>query len=528
MSVSHRTLATMLVLTLVCACSEEPGATGKAAPAPAPGSTSAKPPVARVEASAEAPGAPAGEATSGDQTASSHAPATAPVGAVEVTAAKAAAAPVPAPAAALQDASKPAPAPVPPMALAAQEEPKPVPKADGAQEEPKPGAKTDEPAPAAADDAASALARLTELYPRVLNRPPESAVATASGQEARLAAIKREEAWRKDVDSMNKAADSYARGLGDGAPDLTALYYCGFAKAVATKYAGSTEIGTMCDVAADALTKYLAAADEKSAYRADAEMRLGWVLLLSKKVDDAIPHLERAVELLQKESRHDAAGRCAADGLKTLSQMKRDEDLRKFADAVHAGDADFGDSTPVVRQLAAAARFTVGAPLPELPAVKDADGKDISWRPGKPMLVHFFLGSQITGDATSFREIQLEIRPLWEKHHEKGLVVVGVSMDRELPAGEADRKRKQNEEWGVKTEIRDGSLATVREWTAAQGVEWPWYWDGKALHNPLSLALGGVAQTEPYAVLVDKDGIVRWKGKAPFEGLPEAVAKLFP
>jgi len=389
--------------------------------------------------------------------------------------------------------------------------------------------KPDEPVPAPAEpDANTELQRLTELYPRVLQHPPEGAVAAAADDKARAEAVKRYAAWRRAVDDMNKSADAYARALGDAAPDLTGLYYRGYAKSIAAKFASDANVLPMCEAAADALGRYLAAADEKSSFRADAEMQLGWVLLRSGKVDDAIPHIVRAVEMLQKAGRHDDAGVCAGGGLRSLRQMGRDEDLRKLADAVHADDADFGGSTVVIRAHAAASRFTVGAPLPALPDVKDVDGKPVSWRPGKPMLVHFFLSGHIDGRPTGFREIEIEVRPLWEKYAEKGLAVVGVSMDYALPAAEVDRKRKQNEEWGVKTEVRDGSIASVREWTAKQGVQWPWCWDGKSLNCPLSLALGGVGGAEPYAVLADKDGVVRWKGKAPFEGLPEAIAKLLP
>lgn len=388
--------------------------------------------------------------------------------------------------------------------------------------------KQDTPAAAPAEDAAKALARLAELYPRVRQKPAENEIAVTTDPKARAEAVKRMEAWRTDVDRMNEAADAYARALGDAAPDADGLYYRGYAKAVAVQFGSTAQVRAMCDAGADALGRYLSVADEKSAFRTDAEMHLGSVLLLAGRLDDALPHLQRAVELLQKESRHDDAGRCAADGLKTLRATHRDEDFRKFADAIHAADGDFGVLTRVVREHVAAFRFSVGAPLPELPETKDVDGKPVSWRPGKPMLLHFFLTAHITGDATNFREIELEIRPLREKYREKGLAVVGVSMDNELPAAEVERKRKQNEEWGVKKEIRDGSLASVREWAVKQGIDWPWCWDGKAWNCPLSVALGGVARSQPFAVLVDKDGIVRWKGDAPFQGLPEAVAKLLP
>lgn len=399
-----------------------------------------------------------------------------------------------------------------------------------AQDEGKPAPKEDAPATAPADDAASVLDRLGQLYARVLQEPPEDAVAKAADPAARADATKRRLAWRKDVDEMNKAADAYVRALGGAAPDLTGLYYRGFAKAVAVDHVPAADIGPTCDAAADALGRYLDAAEEKSAYRGDAERRLAYVLLRAGKVDDALPHATRAVELLQKESRRDEAGKIASLTLATLSAQKRDEDLRKFADAIGAADADFGRSTPAVRGHAAAAKFTVGAPLPELPALKDVEGKAVSWRPGKSMLLHFFLSGHIDGRPTGFREIEIELRPLWDKVHEKGIVFVGVSTDLQLPADLVEKKRKQNEEWGVKTEVRDGSLASVREWASQQGIAWPWCWDGKGggLKGPVTSVLGGIAMSEPYAVLVDKDGIVRWRGAAPFKDLPEAVAKLIP
>jgi hypothetical protein len=141
--------------------------------------------------------------------------------------------------------------------------------------DPKPGA----PAAAPAEDAASCLNRLAELYPRVLQQPPETEVATAPDAKSRAEAVKRHEAWRKAVDRMNEAADAYARALGDAAPDANGLYYRGYAKAVAVRFASSTQVRAMCDAAADALGRYLGAADEKSDFRGDAEMHLGAVLL---------------------------------------------------------------------------------------------------------------------------------------------------------------------------------------------------------------------------------------------------------
>src|SRR6185436_18622530 len=134
--------------------------------------------------------------------------------------------------------------------------------------------------------------------------------------------------------------------------------------------------------------------------------------------------------------------------------------------------------------------------------------------------------TQGTGHARTLREVETDVRPLWDKYHEKGLRVVGVSMDLALSAAQIEAIRK---EWNPKEELLDGSLESVRKWTEKRGVEWPWYWDGAWTNNPISKALGGVAQSEPAVVLVDKNGIIRWQsGKWPFTGLVEEVAKLFP
>ena len=49
---------------------------------------------------------------------------------------------------------------------------------------------------------------------------------------------------------------------------------------------------------------------------------------------------------------------------------------------------------------------------------------------------------------------------------------------------------------------------------------------GTWLHDPISKALGGCGRNAAHAVLVDGKGVIRWRGNAPFDGLPEAARAL--
>jgi tetratricopeptide (TPR) repeat protein len=380
--------------------------------------------------------------------------------------------------------------------------------------------------PAAPADATQLLQRLETLYPRALRRP-ELDRSAADPAKARTEQARAEEEWDHAVAELARTGDEYLAALPEGtAPDPRALFYRGVGKTIRAQRPGADK-GTY-DAAAESLVRCLESAGEGFGYRADAEMFAGRALLGAGRSDDALSHLARAVELFQKDGRHDQAGECAVMAMKELKHQGKIPELRAFVATFQATEKDFGRSTPTVRMLAAASRLDVGSPLPDLPPTKDAEGKDVAWAPGKPLLIHFFLSGYLNGMATSFREIETEVRPLWEKYREKGLAVVGVSMDYEMPKAQVEDLKRKLDEWGVKRELRDGSLESVRKWTAKQAIEWPWCWDGKATNNPVSLALGGVGFTQPYAVLVDAKGVVRWHGEAPFKGLPDAVAKLLP
>jgi len=392
-------------------------------------------------------------------------------------------------------------------------------------DEGKPAAPPQPAAPSA--DAATLLAQMERLYPKAVQRP------TTDGQSADPKVLaergKANDVWNATVRLLAQTGDEYMKAIGDGAPDANALFYRGAGKTVAGKIVAVSERRACYAAACESLQRYLDGTDAKAQFRVEAESYLGEALVFSGRLDDAVVHLRKAVEMFQKDGRHDEAGVAAHTALVELQSKGRDAEMRAFAEAVHAADGDFGASTPSIRGLLAASRFAVGAPLPAMPAAKDVDDKPIVFvETGKPLLLHFFLTAQIMGDATDFKDVETAIRPLWEKWNANGLRVVGVCTDRAIPPAEAERTKKNWEDWGKKTEFRDGSLESCRAWAAKHGIEWTWHWSGTWTQDPVSRALGGVGGTTPYAVLVDKDGIVRWKGDPlKDEGLADETAKLF-
>jgi hypothetical protein len=382
----------------------------------------------------------------------------------------------------------------------------------------------------AAGDAGSVLAQMEALHPKVLADPRAQAPGPDAEAKTKDAYGRRLDDWRADVRALAKASDAWLAAVGEGRPDARGLFLRGVAKTLLLEIEPRPDVPMHAAAAADALERWLGVADEKSDLRADAERHLGRALIAAKRVDDATPHLRRAVEALQKAGRHDDAGVSAWYAMAALADQGRDEELRSFADAVHAADADFGASTPTIRNFAARSQFAVGAPLPKMPAAKSVDGSELSFAPdGKPLLLHYFMTGLPDGTPTTTREVESEIKPLWEKHADKGLRVVGVCLDYEIPAAKAEQARKDWVEWGRKETFRDGTLASSRAWAKDHGVAWPWTWSGKWMVDPLSTALGGVGASRPFAVLVDGKGVVRWKGEGPpFVGLADEVAKLVP
>lgn len=392
------------------------------------------------------------------------------------------------------------------------------------------------PADATKADPAELLAKMERLY-AVVVRPPDTALPPDAPTEAQVERTKRRQAWDDAVRSLAKTSDVYMAALAGAAPDARALYLRGVAKVLVSGLSEKSAAPQLREEAVDALRQFVKAAAVDDPFLADAELHLGQALVLSSeadpsRVDEAALELRKAVERFQKDGRHDDAGMAAWYAMSSLCAVGRDAEVKVFADAIHAADADFGRSTDTIRNYVAATRIAVGSPLPKIADAKDVDGNAVSFAPGDgPLLVHFFQTAEPgTGRATQFREVDSEIAPLWRRHHEKGLRVVGVCVDYAIPADEAEQKRAYwKDVVGRKEEFRDGSLTQAREWAAKNGVEWPWVWSGQWFKDPLAKAFGGVgtpSQELPFAVLVDKKGVVRWKGRAPFLDLPAAVAKL--
>src|SRR5262249_3449831 len=159
--------------------------------------------------------------------------------------------------------------------------------------------------------------------------------------------------------------------------------------------AGRNEVATFARQGTESLTAYLDAAKPDDAFRADAELLLGRGLLMLTssepgQLDPAIAHLAKAVELLQKDGRPDAAGRGAYQALAKRAAAGRAGDARKFAQDVQAATADFGTSTTSVRTLAASAAVAPGFPLPKLPEAAGVDGAPLGLNErGHPLLLHF-------------------------------------------------------------------------------------------------------------------------------------------
>jgi hypothetical protein len=394
---------------------------------------------------------------------------------------------------------------------------------DGKGEETKPA-----PAPAEEKpDASELLKRMERLYPAAARRPTTDG--QAEDPKVAAARAKEQDVWQANVRLLAKYGDDYKTAIGDAAPDARALFYRGAGKAIAAEIVGVGEKKDVTAAACESLTQYLDATDEKAAFRTDAEKHLVRALVLAGRVDDAAAHAGRAVELLQKEGRHDEAGVAAYDVLVALKARGQSKEMAAVAKAVHAADGDFGASTQSVRALLAASRLAVGSPLPTIAAVPDLDDKPISFAAdGNPLLLHFFFTAVPgMGSAAKAEEIDAKIRPLWDAYHAKGLRVVGVCMDAAMTAAQAEKMRKNWDDWGKKDEFRDGSPASCREWVTKRGIEWTVRCSGQWTNDSVSKTLGGAGASDPYAVLVDKDGVVRWLGDPRTGDLADETAKLF-
>jgi peroxiredoxin len=71
---------------------------------------------------------------------------------------------------------------------------------------------------------------------------------------------------------------------------------------------------------------------------------------------------------------------------------------------------------------------------------------------------------------------------IYNKYHEKGFEIIGISLDRDLDS--------------------------LKNYLTKNQITWPQYYDGKGWDNMISTRFG--IRAIPATVLIDKDGIVRY------------------
>lgn len=419
---------------------------------------------------------------------------------------------------------------VPPVLLAQDPPPAPpAPPAPAAENPPAP------PADAPVDTARLAE-RMISLVPAARARPDTRVAADAPDVVAARAEVdKKRRAWESDVEDLAAAANRYLDAVGPEGGDPRALWAAGFGLAVKADLEPIDKGVPMRTLAARTLERALAGAAKDADFRGDAEAVLGRVLvtLLTREqatAEQVIEHLSSAVKVLRAEQRAEDVGSTLVMALQVFLRAKRADAAEALIAATDADTADFGPSTAALRVQVAAARTGVGTKLPALPAVKDEDGKAVDWAAykGKVLLLHFFMAGQATGYPSEQRDAETVVRPAYDELHPRGLEVLGVAMDWEMPPEKVAQTKANWDEWGVKKTLHTGSAATVRGYAEAQGIAWPYVRSGLWMNDPISRALGGPGVTRAHAVLVDADGTIRWRGDAPFVGLVEEARKLVP
>jgi hypothetical protein len=111
---------------------------------------------------------------------------------------------------------------------------------------------------------------------------------------------------------------------------------------------------------------------------------------------------------------------------------------------------------------------------------------------GKLLVLHFFQAGSVTGHQNEGAEVEKVLVPLHQRWHERGLELVGVSLDLELTADRVKTIEANWDEWGTgdKEGVHDGSRAAVARWLARRGVSWRWHWDGQWTRNVLARTYG--------------------------------------
>jgi cytochrome oxidase Cu insertion factor (SCO1/SenC/PrrC family) len=418
----------------------------------------------------------------------------------------------------------------------AQQEP-PAPPAPPA-EEPAPTPPAPAPAQEPAPDPARLAERMIALVPAARARPDTLVPADADDVvKTRAEILRKRRAWESDVDDLASAAERYLKAVGADGGEPRALWAAGLGLATKADREPAERAVQMRVEAARVLERSLAGAAKDADFRGDAEALLGRMLVAliargQATPEQAVSHLVAAATILRAEQRAEEIGSTLVLAIHALLKAKRPDLAEALVAGTAADTAEYGtpEQTAALRTQVAAVRTGVGAKLPALPAVKDEDGKPVDWAAfkGKVLLLHFFRAGQPNGYPTEERDAETVVRPAYDELHPRGLEVISIAMDWEMPPEKVAQTKANWDEWGVKKALCTGSAATVRAFAEQQGFAWPWVRSGQWMNDPVSQALGGAGVSRAHAVLVDADGVIRWRGDAPFVGLVEEARKHLP
>jgi peroxiredoxin len=108
---------------------------------------------------------------------------------------------------------------------------------------------------------------------------------------------------------------------------------------------------------------------------------------------------------------------------------------------------------------------------------------------------------------------------IYEKWHEQGFEVLGISLDRRVTTADIE-KAKAAEARRIPTAMDEAILSA---WVADNNMPWPQIYDGG--YWQAEVARKFAVHSIPFTMLIDRQGVIRYK-KVRGESLSAAVAEL--